>query len=266
RARQIHKTLPVATAALGRTLLATSMIGSQLKNEEGSVTVRIKGDGPLGAINVVSDAQGNVRGYLQNGQVDLKLRPDGKLNVGAAVGMVGSLTVIQDLNLKEPYVGTVPLVSGEIAQDFAAYFAESEQVPTVCALGVLVDRDQSVLQAGGYLIQLLPGADEATISKIEQGVAALGPVTAALERGMDSEALLRAALEGFELELLDRRPVEYRCYCDEKRVTRALISMGADELRSLIEEEGEANLTCQFCDKVYHYTKDELESLLLGAK
>ncbi|MEG1072458.1 MAG: Hsp33 family molecular chaperone HslO [Oscillospiraceae bacterium] len=266
RARQIHKTLPVATAALGRTLLATSMIGSQLKNEEGSVTVRIKGDGPLGAINVVSDAQGNVRGYLQNGQIDLKLRPDGKLNVGAAVGMVGSLTVIQDLNLKEPYVGTVPLVSGEIAQDFAAYFAESEQVPTVCALGVLVDRDQSVLQAGGYLIQLLPGADEETISKIEAGVAALGPVTAALERGMDSEALLRSALEGFELELLDRRPVAYRCYCQRSRVTRALISMGADELRSLIEEEGEANLTCQFCDKVYHFTKEELESLLLGAK
>ncbi|MEG0825720.1 MAG: Hsp33 family molecular chaperone HslO, partial [Oscillospiraceae bacterium] len=190
----------------------------------------------------------------------------GKLNVGAAVGMVGSLTVIQDLNLKEPYVGTVPLVSGEIAQDFAAYFAESEQVPTVCALGVLVDRDQSVLQAGGYLIQLLPGADEETISKIEAGVAALGPVTAALERGMDSEALLRSALEGFELELLDRRPVAYRCYCQRSRVTRALISMGADELRSLIEEEGEANLTCQFCDKVYHFTKEELESLLLGAK
>ncbi|MEG2419947.1 MAG: Hsp33 family molecular chaperone HslO [Oscillospiraceae bacterium] len=266
RARQIHKTLPVATAALGRTLMATSMIGSQIKVPDGSVTVQIRGDGPLGTICTVSDGSGNVRGYLQNGGVDLPLRPDGKLNVGAAVGCIGSLTVSQDLKLKEPYIGTVPLVSGEIAEDFATYFAESEQVPTVCALGVLVDRDQSVKQAGGYLIQLLPGADEDVIAKIEAGVAALGPVTAALEAGLDGSAMLEKALQGFSMEILTRSPVEYRCYCQRDRVTAALISMGEKELTALIEEEGSADLTCQFCDKVYHYTKEELEQILIDAK
>ena len=262
RARQIHRTLPVATAALGRTLMAASMMGNQLKEDNGSVTLRIKGDGPLGGITAVADSAGNARGYVVNPAVDLPLKGPAKLDVGSAVGRDGSLTVIKDLNLKEPYVGTVPLVSGEIAEDITSYFAESEQIPTACALGVLVDVDQSVLCAGGYLIQLLPGADDAAISAIERGIARVGPVTEALRGGLDARGLVEQVLSEFELEELSAEPVEYRCYCSRDRVTRALISMGREELEALIREQGRAELTCQFCDKVYHYTKEELEALL----
>ena len=262
RARQIHRTLPVATAALGRTLMAASMMGNQLKEDNGSVTLRIKGDGPLGGITAVADSAGNARGYVVNPAVDLPLKGPAKLDVGSAVGRDGSLTVIKDLNLKEPYVGTVPLVSGEIAEDITSYFAESEQIPTACALGVLVDVDQSVLCAGGYLIQLLPGVDDAAISAIERGIARVGPVTEALRGGLDARGLVEQVLSEFELEELSAEPVEYRCYCSRDRVTRALISMGREELEALIREQGRAELTCQFCDKVYHYTKEELEALL----
>ncbi len=262
RARQIHRTLPVATAALGRTLMAASMMGNQLKEDNGSVTLRIKGDGPLGGITAVADSAGNARGYVVNPAVDLPLKGPAKLDVGSAVGRDGSLTVIKDLNLKEPYVGTVPLVSGEIAEDITSYFAESEQIPTACALGVLVDVDQSVLCAGGYLIQLLPGADDAAISAIERGIEKVGPVTEALRGGLDARGLVEQVLSEFELEELSAEPVEYRCYCSRDRVTRALISMGREELEALIREQGRAELTCQFCDKVYHYTKEELEGLL----
>ncbi len=262
RARQIHRTLPVATAALGRTLMAASMMGNQLKEDNGSVTLRIKGDGPLGGITAVADSAGNARGYVVNPAVDLPLKGPAKLDVGSAVGRDGSLTVIKDLNLKEPYVGTVPLVSGEIAEDITSYFAESEQIPTACALGVLVDVDQSVLCAGGYLIQLLPGADDAAISAIERGIEKVGPVTEALRGGLDARGLVEQVLSEFELEELSAEPVEYRCYCSRDRVTRALISMGREELEALISEQGRAELTCQFCDKVYHYTKEELEALL----
>ena len=262
RARQIHKTLPVATAALGRALMAASMMGDQLKEEDGSVTLRVKGDGPLGGITAVSDSAGNARGYVANPLVDLPLKGPAKLDVGSAVGHTGSLTVIKDLCLKEPYVGTVPLVSGEIAEDITSYFAESEQIPTACALGVLVDVDQSVLCAGGYLIQLLPGADDAAISAIERGIERVGPVTEALRGGLDARALLGRVLSEFQLEELSAEPVAYRCYCSRERVTRALISMGREELESLIREQGRAELTCQFCDKVYSFTKEELEALL----
>ncbi len=262
RARQIHKTLPVATAALGRCLMACSMMGDQLKGAGSSVTMRFKGDGPLGSLTAVADDEGNVRGYVQNPAVLLPLKENGKLDVGGAVGR-GTLTVIKDLDMKEPYVGMVPLVSGEIAEDVTEYFAVSEQIPTACALGVLVDTDQSVLRAGGYLIQLLPGADDAVIDRVEAGVQALGPVTAALlEEGMDAEGLLRRALAGFDLEILERRPVEYRCYCSRERVARALVSMGPGELKSLIEEQGGAELTCQFCDAVYQFSREELTALL----
>ena len=196
RARNIHTTLPVATAALGRALAAASMMGNALKVEDASLTLQIKGGGPLGTVLTVSDAQGNVRGYVQQPHVNLPLRPDGKLDVGSAVGRDGSLTVIKDLNLKEPYVGTVPLVSGEIAEDITSYFAESEQIPTACALGVLVDVDQSVLCAGGYLIQLLPGADDAAISAIERGIEQVGPVTEALRGGLDARGLVEQVLSG----------------------------------------------------------------------
>lgn len=261
RARSIHHTLPVATAALGRTLMAASMMGDQLKEEDGSVTLRFSGGGPLGNILAVSDSGGNVRGYVQNGQVELPLKGPAKLDVGRAVGTEGSLTVIKDLRLKEPYVGTVPLVSGEIAEDVTAYFAESEQIPTACALGVLVDTDLSVAAAGGYLIQLLPGADDAVIDKIEEGIHRVGTVTQHLSKGMTAEELLRAVLADFELELLETVPVEYRCYCSRERMRNALRSMGKQELRALIAEQGRAELTCQFCDAVHIFEKDELEAL-----
>ena len=264
RARTIHTLLPMATAALGRALMGASMMGDMLKEEKGAVTLQIKGGGPLGTVLAVSDHQGNVRGYVQNPHVDLMEKYPGKLDVGAAVGQDGTLTVIKDLGMKEPYVGSIGLFSGEIADDLAMYFVESEQIPTACALGVLVGTDQSVTAAGGYLIQLLPGAGEETITRIEEGVKRLGPVSPALERGLDGEGLLRAVLEGTQLEILEKHPVEYRCYCSLDRVTRALISMGRGELASLIEEQGQAELTCQFCDKVYRYTKEELEELLAG--
>ena len=262
RARQIHKTLPVATAALGRTLMAASMMGDMLKEKDGSVTLQIKGGGPLGAITAVSDSRGNPRGYLQNGQVDIPRKYQGKLDVGTAVGSSGSLTVMKDMGLKEPYIGSVQLVSGEIAEDITAYFVESEQVPTACALGVLVDKDQSVAAAGGYLVQLLPGADESAIQRLEESIARLGPVTDALHGGADAVQLLERVLEGQEPELLERRPVAYKCYCSRERVSRAIISMGKEEMQSLIEEQGGAELTCQFCDKVYRFTKEDLQELL----
>ncbi len=262
RARNIHTTLPVATAALGRTMLGASMMGDMLKEQNGSLTLQIKGGGPLGTILAVSDCEGNVRGYVQNPHVELMEIEPGKLNVGAAVGEIGTLTVIKDIGLKEPYVGSIGMFTGEIADDLAMYFVESEQIPTACALGVLVGTDQSVTSAGGYIIQLLPGATEEIITQIEAGVRKLGPVSRALEGGMDAEALIKAVLSDFEVTILEKRPVEYRCYCSEERVTRALISMGREELSDLIEEQGEADLTCQFCDKVYHYSKGDLEQLL----
>ena len=261
RARQIHTALPVATAALGRTLAAASMMGNALKEEDASLTLQIKGGGPLGTILAVSDARGNVRGYVQQPHVDLPLRSDGKLDVGGAVGSEGTLTVIKDLCMKEPYVGSVQLLGGEIAEDLAAYFVESEQIPTACALGVLVDRDQSVKAAGGYIIQLLPGAGEDTIAKVEGGVMAAGAVTALLTENDDPEALLRRVLSDFAVEILETSPVAYRCYCTRERVERALISLGAEELEKIVAEQGGCELTCQFCDAVYRYTREELEAL-----
>ena len=262
RARNIHTLLPVATAALGRTLMAASLMGDAMKIDGSSLTLQIKGGGPLGTILAVSDEAGNVRGYVQNPHVELMEKAPGKLDVGRAVGETGSLTVIKDLGMKEPYVGTIDLLSGEIADDIAAYFVESEQIPTACALGVLVGTDQSVTSAGGYLIQLLPGAGEDIITKIEAGVQRVGSVSHALEGGLDGAGLLRAVLFDFDLEILETHPVEYRCYCSRDRVTRALISMGREELSSLIREQGQAELTCQFCDQVYRYSKGDLEEIL----
>ncbi|MBU5626483.1 Hsp33 family molecular chaperone HslO [Oscillibacter sp. MSJ-2] len=264
RARQIHTLLPVATAALGRTLAAASMMGNALKVEGGSVTVQIKGGGPLGTVLAVSDDQGNVRGYVQDPHVDLPLRPDGKLDVGTAVGMDGTITVIKDLRMKDPYVGSVALLGGEIAEDVAQYFVESEQVPTACGLGVLVERDQSVRAAGGYLIQLLPGAPEDVIAKVEGGILAAGPVTGILDREADPESMLRTVLRGFEIEVLERSPIEYRCYCSRDRMERALISLGADELNALMNDQGGAEMTCQFCDQVQRFSGADLQALIDG--
>lgn len=266
RARQIHRTLPTATAALGRTLAAASMMGNALKGDGASLTLRVQGGGPLGILLAVSDNQGNVRGTVDNPAVDVPLRPDGKLDVGAAVGSQGTLTVIRDLHMKDPYVGSVGLLGGEIAEDLAAYFVESEQIPTACGLGVLVDRDQSVLAAGGYLIQLLPGAGEDVVAKVEGGVMAAGSVTGLLSGGAGPEEMLRQVLSDFELEILECASIEYRCDCSRDRMERALISLGPEELRAIIDEQGGAELTCRFCDNVQTFTKAELEALLEGMR
>ena len=262
RARQIHKTLPVATAALGRTLAGASMMGNALKGQGASLTLQIKGGGPLGTVLAVSDNEGNVRGYVTNPQVELPLRADGKLDVGGAVGHEGTLTVIKDLHMKEPYVGTIDLLGGEIAEDIAGYFVESEQIPTACGLGVLVDRDQSVKSAGGYLIQLLPGATEDTIAKVEGGIMAAGPVSALLEQDPDPEHLLRTVMSDFDLKILETQPVSYKCYCSRERVERALISLGRKELEDMLREQGGCQLSCQFCDAVYDFSREDLEKLL----
>ena len=262
RARQIHKTLPVATAALGRTLAAASMMGNALKSAGASLTLQFKGGGPLGTVLAVSDNEGNVRGYVTNPHVDIPLRKDGKLDVGTAVGHEGTLTVIKDLHMKEPYVGTIDLLGGEIAEDVAGYFVESEQIPTACALGVLVDRDQSVKAAGGYLIQLMPGAAEDTIAKVEGGIMAAGAVSAILEKNDDPEAMLRTVMSDFDLKILETCPVEYRCYCSRERVERALISLGRTELEQMLSEQGGCQLTCQFCDAVYEFTAEDIQRLL----
>ena len=262
RARQIHKTLPVATAALGRALAAASMMGNALKSDGASLTLQFKGGGPLGTVLAVSDNEGNVRGYVTNPHVDIPLRKDGKLDVGTAVGHEGTLTVIKDLHMKEPYVGTIDLLGGEIAEDIAGYFVESEQIPTACALGVLVDRDQSVKAAGGYLIQLMPGAAEDTIAKVEGGIMAAGAVSAILEKNDDPEAMLRTVMSDFDLKILETCPVEYRCYCSRERVERALISLGREELEQMLSEQGGCQMTCQFCDAVYEFTAEDIQRLL----
>ncbi|MDL2273494.1 Hsp33 family molecular chaperone HslO [Oscillospiraceae bacterium OttesenSCG-928-G22] len=257
RAREIHNLTPTAAAALGRTLSAASMMGSALKGEGMSLTIQIKGDGPGGTVLAVSDAEGNVRGYAENPLVDIPRKPNGKLDVSGFVGQ-GTLTVIKDLNLREPYSGTVLLRSGEIAEDIAAYFAESEQIPTAAALGVLVGPDGRVLHAGGYLVQLMPGHTEETVDALERAVTSLGPVTPLLSAGMAPEDMLNRLLTGLSPKMAEEFPVEYRCYCSRKRVSAALISTGRETLLEMAEEDGGAELTCQFCDMVYHFSEEEL--------
>ena len=266
RARAIHHTTPTATAALGRALSAASLMGNALKGQGASITLQFKGNGPLGTVLAVSDNQGNVRGYVANPGVEVPLRADGKLDVGSAVGHEGTLTVIKDLNMRDPYVGTVDLLGGEIAEDVAGYFVESEQIPTACALGVLVDRDRSVLSAGGYLIQLMPGAGEDTIAKVEGGIMAAGAVSALLQKDNDPEHLLRTVMSDFDLHILETSPVEYRCYCSRERVERALISLGAEELEAILREQGGCQMTCQFCDAVYNFSTAELQELIAGLR
>ena len=266
RARSIHHTSPVATAALGRALAGVSMIGNALKGEGESVTLQIKGNGPLGTVLTVSDAEGNVRGYVGDASVELPLRPDGKLDVGGAVGHEGTLTVIKDLGLKQPFVGTIDLLGGEIAEDIAAYFVESEQIPTACGLGVLVDRDHSVLASGGYLIQLLPGATEDTVARVEGGIYAAPSVTTLLRDDPDPVHLLQTVMSDFELEILETAPIEYRCNCSHERTERALLSLGSRELEDILREQGQAELTCQFCDRVHRFTGDELRAMIAGLK
>lgn len=262
RARNIHKTLPTATAALGRLLTAASMMGNMQKVDNGSITLQVKGGGPLGTILAVADAEGNVRGYVQHPQVSLLEKYRGKLDVGAAVGTDGMLTVIRDLQMKEPYVGSVELVSGEIAEDITEYFVQSEQTPTACALGVLVDTDQSVRAAGGYIIQLLPGAPDEVIDKIEAGIRKTGAVTGMLDQGLTARELLERVLEGMDLEILETTPVAYKCYCTRDRVTATLISLGKKELRQIVDEGETIHIECQFCDTIYDFKPEEIQEIL----
>ena len=262
RAAEIHGTTPNATAALGRALTASSMMGNMQKVDNGSMTLQVRGGGPIGTITCVSDAEGNVRGCVTEAKVPLVEKYPGKLDVGATVGTDGALTVIRDLQMKEPYVGSVPLVSGEIGDDVTAYFAQSEQTPTACALGVLVDRDQSVKVAGGYLLQLLPGAPEETIDALERGIKRAGAVTAMLEAGLSPEEILGQVCGDLGIVFMETTQVEYKCYCSRKRVTAALISLGREELTQIMEEDEAFHVDCQFCDTVYSFTPNDISEIL----
>ncbi len=261
-ARRIHMLTPTSSAALGRALTAASMMGAMLKAENGSVTLQFKGNGPLGAVLAVSDSGGNARGYAQFPQTDLPRKKNGKLDVGGAIGPEGRLTVIKDLNMKEPYVGSIELVSGEVGDDVTAYLAQSEQIPSACSVGVLVDTDFTIRRAGGFIIQLLPGCGEDIPRRVEEAVNAAGAVTSMLDGGLDAEGMLRRALSGFELRLLETREVEYRCYCNEDRVISALVSLGRAELEEILRDQGNAEITCQFCDRVYDFSGVRLEELI----
>ena len=255
---RIHKTSAVTTAALGRLMTAASIMGVMLKNEKDSVTLRVDGKGPAGIVLAVADGKGCVKGYVQNPLVELPLRADGKLDVGGAVGRDGMLGVVRDLGLKEPYVGQIPLVSGEIAEDITSYYAVSEQIPTVCALGVLVNPDLTVSCAGGFLVQLLPGYTDDEIDRLEKNIAAMPSVTKMLSQGLTPVDMMKMALDTFEPDVLDSCRVDYHCDCSLDRVERALVSLGREELQRLEKEEPVVEVACQFCDKKYHVSISKL--------
>lgn len=258
---KIHKTSAVCTAALGRLALGASLLGFGLKGKDDSITLRLNGGGPAGSLIAVSDSFGNVKAYIQNPVVEIPLNNVGKLDVRGAVGRDGTLSVIKDLGLKEPYSGQVPIVSGEIAEDITNYLATSEQTPSVCALGVLVNPDLSVAQAGGFLIQLLPFAPEKAIDIIENNIRDMQSVTQMLSGGMDAESIAMKALEGLEPNVLDDFEVNYRCDCSRSRVEKALISLGKKELEELAKEDN-TEVKCHFCDKVYNFTSKEINGLI----
>ena len=262
RAAEIHGTTPNATAALGRCLTAASMMGNMQKVENGSMTMQVRGGGPIGTITVVSDHEGNVRGCVTDPKVPLVEKYPGKLDVGATVGTDGTLTIIRDLQMKEPYIGSVELVSGEIGDDVTVYFAQSEQTPTACALGVLVDRDQSVKVAGGYLVQLLPGAPDDVIDKVEQGIKQAGAVTKMLENGLTPEEILTEVCGDLGVLFFENEPICYKCYCSRDRVTSALISLGKQELGEIAQEGKTFPVECQFCDTVYRFTPEDIRNIL----
>ena len=263
---RIHNTYPVATAALGRMLTAAAIMGATFKNESDTLTLQIKGDGPLGSVVAVSDAQSKVRGYVSNPYVDRPLNDKGKLDVGGAVGE-GFLTVIRDLGLKEPYIGQTPLISGEVAEDISYYYAQSEQIPTAIGLGVLVDVDNTVISAGGFMIQMLPGSTDEMAQKLNETIKNLPPVSKLIKDGTTAEDLFFSVSEGFDM-LMDNNFVhpEYKCKCSRERMEEALVSIGAQELHAIIKEQGEAELTCHFCDNKYKFSKEDLQNLLNHAK
>ena len=263
RAREIHSCSPTASAALGRSLCAASLMGEMMKEENATLTLRINGGGPLGSVVAVSDSGGNVRGYVDDPSVDLPLRSDGKLNVGAAVGRDGMLTVSRDIGLKEPYIGSTELVSGEIAEDVTAYLLESEQVPSACGLGVLVDTDLSIKAAGGFIVQLMPGADEALIGQLEDNIFMMDQLTTILDED-GAVAIFDQVLKGFEYHIVGETPVAYCCYCSRDRVEEALRCIDAAQLAEMIDEGKDITVSCQFCDQVYRFSPAQLQTLSSG--
>jgi molecular chaperone Hsp33 len=254
-----HQTFPVASAALGRTATMGALLGLNLKSERDRLTIRVEGDGPLGKIVVDANGQGEVRGYVEHPDVLLNPRPDGKLDVAQAVGK-GTIYIITDLGLKEPYVGTAPIVSGELAEDFTYYFATSEQIPSSVGLGVLVNRDR-ILTAGGYMIQVMPGATEEVISRLEQNISQLSSITQMLSEGTTPEELLKRVV-GEEMEILAKQELRFACRCSRERTVAMLKGLGKEEIRSLMEEQGQAEVICHFCNETYHFSKEELAKIL----
>lgn len=266
KAQKIHHTYPVATAALGRTLTAAALMGADLKNETDNITMQVKGDGSLGSIIAVTDSRSRVKGYVTNPMVDRPLNSKGKLDVGGAVGN-GTLCIIKDLGMKEPYIGQVPLVSGEIAEDLTYYYATSEQIPTSVALGVLVSPDNSVIASGGFILQLMPEATEEMATSLERIIKEIPPITTMIHNGMTAEDILFKVTEGFDMIMQNNAVIpEYYCGCTKERMEKALISIGEEELKLLIKEQESAELTCHFCDNKYTFLKDELTKLLKEAK
>lgn len=262
RMEEIHKTSAVVTAGLGRLLSAASMMGAMMKSVDDTVTLRMAGGGPTGALIAVSDGKGNVRGYVENPIVEIPLNSKGKLDVGRAIGNDGFLNVIKDLGIKEPYIGNVPIVSGEVAEDITSYYAVSEQIPTVCALGVLVDTDLTVKTAGGFLLQLLPGATEECISKVESNIRTMVSVTKMLDDGFTPKDMAFKALEGFNPNVLDEFDVAYKCNCSKERVEQALVTLGAEELEAMATEQEETKVECHFCEKRYIFSPEDLRALI----
>ena len=266
RAMEIHKMSATAAAALGRALTAAAIMGSILKSEDDSITLQLNGGGPIGRVIAVADGKANVKGYVDNPLVDLPLNSVGKLDVGGAIGKDGMLSIIRDLGLKEPYVGQVPLVNGEVAEDLTKYYATSEQLPTAVALGVLVDVDYTIKAAGGFILQILPGAYDEDIDNVEKAISEISSVTNMLDSGKKPEDIVEQLLSGYEIEYFDNVSTQYKCDCSRERTDRALISLGKDELSKIINEDEKAEMTCHFCDNIYNYTKEELEALLESAK
>ena len=261
-AQELHHTSAVGTAALGRMRSAASIMGAMLKQENASVTMKINGGGPLGSVVAIADSRGNVRGYVEHPEVELPLKPNGKLDVGGGVGRDGLLMVIRDFGEGEPYVGQVRIATGEIAEDITAYYAVSEQIPTVCALGVLVDKEEhQAMLSGGLLIQVLPGAAPEAIDRLEENIRTLEPMTTMLAKGMSMEEICQKALAGFEMEILDEFQVKYVCTCSRDKVVQALSTMRREDIVSLADETGYAEASCQYCAKKYRFSVEELEEI-----
>lgn len=264
-AQSRHYTWPTASAALGRTITAGVMMGAMLKGDN-SITIKIEGNGPLGPILVDSNAKGEVRGYVTNPQTHLDLNEQGKLDVRGVVGTEGSLTVIKDLGMRENFTGQVPLVSGELGEDFTYYFASSEQVPSSVGVGVLVNPDNTILAAGGFIVQLMPGADDSTIDAIEKRLSTISPISNLIQQGLTPEQILHTILGEENVRMLDKLPVAFQCKCSKERFGAAIISLGSAEIQEMINEDGQAEAQCHFCRETYHFDKQELESFIQNAK